>query len=200
MYIVAGAPGSGKSSLIPVSSFGVNFFNADDEAAKFNNNSYLSIPQSVRHDVNLRFASFIAEHIRLSSSFAVETTLRTNIALVQAGEAHQAGFRTSMFYIGTENISINLARVANRADAGGHSAPEAKLRSIHADSYATLPLAIEAVGESLDELVVLDNSVTGEDLIRAFRLAVDKQGLLFLPTEVLPPYLSPYYNLALARL
>jgi predicted ABC-type ATPase len=30
MYIVAGPPGSGKSSAFPVSGFGVDFFNADD--------------------------------------------------------------------------------------------------------------------------------------------------------------------------
>ena len=33
-YIVAGAPGTGKSRAFPVSDFGVDFFNADDRAAE----------------------------------------------------------------------------------------------------------------------------------------------------------------------
>jgi hypothetical protein len=61
--------------------------------------------------VNLDFRNFIADHIRLRESFAVETTLRSDVAIKQAKEAKDAGFRTEMYYIATENISINLERV-----------------------------------------------------------------------------------------
>jgi len=40
MIVVAGPPGSGKSTAFPVSSFGVAFFNADDRAATLNGESY----------------------------------------------------------------------------------------------------------------------------------------------------------------
>ena len=33
MAIIAGPPGSGKSTAFPVSGFGIDFFNADDHAA-----------------------------------------------------------------------------------------------------------------------------------------------------------------------
>jgi predicted ABC-type ATPase len=47
MYIVAGPPGSGKSTVFPVSGFGVGFFNADDRAAQLNQGSCRGIPQSI---------------------------------------------------------------------------------------------------------------------------------------------------------
>ena len=43
MIVVAGPPGSGKSSLYPLSSFNVEYFNADDRAAELNGGSYIGI-------------------------------------------------------------------------------------------------------------------------------------------------------------
>ena len=43
MIVIAGPPGSGKSSIFPVSGFGVAYFNADDRAAKQNGGSYVGI-------------------------------------------------------------------------------------------------------------------------------------------------------------
>lgn len=58
MFVVAGPPGSGKSTAFPVSGFGVDCFNADDTAAELTGGSYLAIPQPVRDEVNRRFQSF----------------------------------------------------------------------------------------------------------------------------------------------
>jgi predicted ABC-type ATPase len=200
MFIVAGAPGSGKSTLLPLSAFEVAFFNADDHAAKLNGGSYHAIPQAVRDRVNIDFTAFIAERIRCHESFAVETTLRTDAALLQAAQARSAGFRTQMFYIATENIAINLRRIIARAQGGGHSAPEKTLRKIHAASYATFSLAIAGVGASLDQLTVFDNSKPMEYLKPVFRLTVSKDGILSLEPRTVPEYLRPYLRLAANRL
>ena len=47
MIVVVGPPGSGKSTLYPVSSFGVSYFNADDRAAELNGGSYVSISNEI---------------------------------------------------------------------------------------------------------------------------------------------------------
>lgn len=200
MFIVAGAPGSGKSTLLPLSSFCVDFFNADDEAAKRNTGSYHAIPQPLRDAVNMDFAAFIAEHIRIRESFAVETTLRTDISLKQAAAARHAGFRVEMSYIATSNISINLQRIIGRAMGGGHSAPEETLRKIHAGSYETFALAIDAVGTSLDELTVFDNSAAAQYMNAVFQLTALENGPLSLQSATVPDYLKRYYELAKARL
>lgn len=200
MFIVAGAPGSGKSTLIPVASFGVDYFNADDHAAERNAGSYHAISQTIRDSVNLEFAAFINDHIHTGKSFAVETTLRSNIALKQAADAHDAGFLTEMFYIATEDVSINLRRIIGRAKGGGHSASEKTLRSIYARSYQTLPLAINAVGTSLDRLTVFDNSRSTIFLEPVFQLTATTKGSLSLNKRIIPAYLEPYCRLARTRI
>jgi predicted ABC-type ATPase len=170
LFIVAGAPGSGKSALMPVSSFGVDCFNADDEAAKLNGNSYKNIPIAVRGLINQRFERFILEHIEQGLSFALETTLRTPLALAQAALAREAGFYVVMNYIATESLEINLNRVAIRAEGGGHSAPPDVLESIRRSSYENLLKAINSVGQSLDELNIFDNSLDGHYMTQAFHV------------------------------
>jgi dephospho-CoA kinase len=63
MIVIAGPPGSGKSSAFPVSSFGVAYFNADDRAAALNGGSYHGIPQEVRRVVNGEFEQFVLGQI-----------------------------------------------------------------------------------------------------------------------------------------
>lgn len=43
MFIIAGPPGAGKSSLFSLSDFADHVFNADDRAAELNSGSYESI-------------------------------------------------------------------------------------------------------------------------------------------------------------
>ena len=59
MIRVAGPPGSGKSSLFPVWSFGVSYFNADDRAAELNGGPYVSISKEIRAVVIREFEEFV---------------------------------------------------------------------------------------------------------------------------------------------
>ena len=157
MVIVAGPPGSGKSAAFPVNSFGIDYFNADDRAAQLNNASYQGISLEIRAAVNKEFERFVEEHIQQHKSFAVETTLRSDITFRQAHQARAEGFEIHMRYIALSDFSQNLTRVTARARAGGHSAPADQLRRIHDASLANLPRAIREA----DELRVYDNSAPG---------------------------------------
>lgn len=96
MIVVAGPPGSGKSSLYPLSSFECAYFNADDRAAEWNGGSYLAIPAKVRQVVNREFEAFVIGSIKRRVSFAMETTLRSDITLEQARLAKESGFQVEM--------------------------------------------------------------------------------------------------------
>lgn len=157
MIVVAGPPGSGKSSIFPVSSFGVSCFNADDRAAELNHGSYIGIPKHVRQTVNREFEAFVLAAIQNRTSFAIETTLRGAVTFEQAALAKAAGFVIEMRYLALRDFAMHFERVKARADAGGHAASETTLRAIYGASLANLPRAIA----EMDDLWVYDNSPIG---------------------------------------
>lgn len=144
MMVVAGPAGSGKSTVFPLASFGVDSFSVDDRCAELNDGAYTGIPAAVRARAGAECQSFIEEHIASKASFAVETTLRTQIAIEQAITAKGAGFRTIMLFITTEDVRINIARIAARGFLGGHSSGAEEIRRIYDASMANLPHAIAA--------------------------------------------------------
>jgi predicted ABC-type ATPase len=139
--VVAGPPGSGKTRYFPVTAFGVDSFNIDDRCAQILG-SYRAIPRDVRRAVAKECERFVHDHINRRESFALETTLRTMAAIEQAGLAGKTGFATEMRFIATDSVAENVARVLQRAQAGGHGASEREIRAIYRASVANLRTAI----------------------------------------------------------
>lgn len=158
MVIVAGPPGSGKSTIFPVSGFGIDSFNADDRAAALNHGSYTAIPRTIRDQVNRIFESFVLDHIARRASCAFETTLRSGITFDQAAQAKRSGFVVEMRYLALGTFAMHLERVKMRADRGGHSASESGLRGIYDSSLKNLPRAIR----EMDFIRIYDNGKWGE--------------------------------------
>jgi predicted ABC-type ATPase len=158
MFIVAGPPGAGKSSVFALSRYTNTIFNADDRAAELNGGSYENIPLSVRVVVNREFEQFVHANIRACVSFALETTLRSKITFEQARLARDNGFRVSMRYVALETVELHLERVLRRASRGGHSASEGTLRRIHASSLANLPIALDPEKSAIETVRIYDNS------------------------------------------
>jgi predicted ABC-type ATPase len=143
MIVVAGPPGSGKTRYFPVTAFGIDSFNIDDRCAQIIG-SYRAIPLDVRRAVAKECERFVLHHIEHEKSFAVETTLRTIAAIEQAELARERGFATELRFVATDSIAENVARVLQRAQAGGHGASEREIRAIHQASIANLRKALAA--------------------------------------------------------
>lgn len=158
MFIVAGPPGGGKSSLFALSDFTGRVFNADDRAAQLNAGSYQRIPLSVRTVVNREFEEFIYSNIRSGASFALETALRSTITFDQARFAKKHGFQVYMRYVALDTVEGHIERVERRAARGGHSASEATLRQIHASSLSNLPLVLNPDKSGIEFVRIYDNS------------------------------------------
>lgn len=97
-------------------------------------------------------------HIEEGRSFAVETTLRTTAAIDQAALARRSGFATELLFVATDSLVENVARVLQRAQAGGHGASERDIRAIHEASVANLRLALNA----FEHVTVFDSTASWE--------------------------------------
>lgn len=164
LTVVAGPSGSGKSIRFAVRDVGVDAFNVDDRCRELHG-SYQGIPPAVRAQAQKECEEFVEEHIRNGISFATETTLRTTVAIDQATRAKAAGFSTSIIYIGTGDVEINVERVRLRGLAGGHSAPPEGIRDNYARSLHNLPAALVV----FDRADVYDNSGSEPRLVLEIR-------------------------------
>jgi hypothetical protein len=83
-------PLGAENQPYPVSGFGVSHFNADDRAAELNGGAYVSISNDIRKIVSLEFEAFVLGSSEKRISFAIETTLRSDVTFEQARFAKQA--------------------------------------------------------------------------------------------------------------
>jgi predicted ABC-type ATPase len=113
-------------------------------------------------------------------SFSVETTLSGSTYLRMLARASELGFRTRLFYIGTESVDINMSRVQVRVLKGGHDVPLEDQVRRYPRSFKNLQPAIRLS----DESVLFDNSTDAGHHIVGIKL----MGTEMLPMEPLPKW------------
>lgn len=126
-------------------------------------------------EVNAYFASVAADFIRsklidASKSFTFETVMSFPDKVELLHKAQTKGYRTYLYYVATDDPSINISRVQYRVKMGGHPVPEDKIVSRYKRS---LDLLIQAVNftnrayifdNSAHEYVWLAEITNGEDV------------------------------------
>ncbi|AZP11215.1 zeta toxin family protein [Undibacterium parvum] len=110
-------------------------------------------------DVNSYWASVLADYIRhkllkAKMAFTFETVMSSPDKVDFLEKAQQAGFRTYLYYVATEDPEINISRVLHRVETGGHPVPEDKIISRYTRS---LDLLYDAVAFA-DRAYIFDNS------------------------------------------
>ncbi len=161
MVIVAGPPGSGKSSRLALSGFGIEWFNADDRAAELNSGSFRNISNKIREQVNVEFQQWIQDHIAAHSSFALETTLRSPVTFEQSRLARKLGFWTALDYVSAGSVEESIRRIIERSYRGGHSASERLVREIYRKSMENLLIALDFAVSAIEVVRIYDNSRVG---------------------------------------
>lgn len=114
--------------------------------------------------VNSYHASVLADFIRHKlladgTSFTFETVMSSRDKVDFLCRAQQAGFRTYLYFVATEDPEINVSRVQHRVSTGGHSVPRDKIISRYARSLSLLSSAVACAHRAY----VFDNS--GEDKV-----------------------------------
>jgi predicted ABC-type ATPase len=114
-------------------------------------------------EVNSYFASVLADFIRHKllvdkASFTFETVMSSPDKIEFLRKAQQAGYRTYLYFVATEDPDINVARVQARVQMGGHPVAEDKIRDRYVRSLELLPDAVAYA----DRAYIFDNSGGGK--------------------------------------
>ena len=112
-----------------------------------------------RVDFNSYHASVIADFIRHKLldnrvSFTFETVMSSYDKVAFMLQAQEQGYRTYLYFVATDTPKININRVANRADDGGHNVPVDKIVQRYHRSLKLLPEAVAASNRAY----IFDNS------------------------------------------
>src|SRR6202790_176233 len=143
MVIVAGPPGSGKTTRFPVAEFEVKSFNADNRAAQLNDGSFRGISREIRTQVNVEFQKWILDHITTRKRLALATTLRSQVTFEQTHLAREHSFWTSMYYVTPGSVEECIKRIKAPSYRGGHRASETIVRDIYQKSTHDLVTALD---------------------------------------------------------
>lgn len=172
LIAVAGPNGAGKTSITEQLlrhewMGGCEYVNPDtiarDEFGDWN------APDAVRKAA-IRAEEVREQCVRDGRSLAFETVLSMPDKIDFVQRAKQAGFFVRLFFVGTDNPSINAKRVALRVMEGGHDVPISKIIARYTRSLANCSV----VSGIADRAYIYDNSVDNAPARLLFRLTDGK--------------------------
>ena len=139
--------------------------------------------------INSYFASVLVDFIRgkllkVRQTFTFETVMSHpgKVALLQ--QAQQAGYRTYLYYVATDDPEINVSRVANRVALKGHDVPSEKIITRY---YKSLELLIEAIRHT-NRAYIFDNSSNNADGTHTWLAEITDGRMLELKTHQVPAW------------
>ena len=163
LLVVAGPNGSGKTTL-------TNQLRAEGIAfGRYINPDEIAKTLSGAYGDRVRQAQAIADAQRAAcldkrESFSFETVMSHPSKIEVMRQARALGFRTALYFVATESVELNIARVRQRVLLGGHDVPEDRIRERYRRALALLPDAIALA----DLMVLFDNSRGTPVVLRPF--------------------------------
>ena len=157
LCLVGGPNGSGKSTQVETiyksdQTMPQLYINADDIAKT----------QNMTNQDAADYAGWQRQQaIAARQSFTTETVMSRPDKLDLMRQAKAAGYEVQLIYVTTQDPTINLKRIQDRVEKGGHDVPPDKTVSRYDRSMALLP---EAVGIA-DRARIYNNSFTNPVLI-----------------------------------
>ena len=119
---------------------------------------HIGIPKA---KINSYHASFIATYladklIASDQSFCFETVMSHPSKIDFLRQAKAAGYRTYLYFLFTENVQVNIARVQLRAKQGLHNVSPELISSRYLRTFKNLPAALKEA----DVAYIIDSSTT----------------------------------------
>ncbi|GHT95780.1 hypothetical protein FACS1894141_5030 [Spirochaetia bacterium] len=122
------------------------------------------------------------------SSFSFESVFSHPSKIDEIEAAKKAGYKTYLYFIATSDPLINLQRVQNRVECGGHDVPEAKVRERY---YRTMDNCYKAFLLA-DRVFFFDNSTL--NLSGSYEFFAEKTGgkLHIVSPQTAPQWFGEY--------
>jgi predicted ABC-type ATPase len=166
VVMVAGPNGSGKTTLIR------SLRDQDIDLGRYINADDIASQLIGTYDERVRAAQAIADVQRAESlangvSFTFETVMSHESKVAFLQDCRAAGYETVVYFVGTKDARLNIARVAQRVALGGHDVPVDRIVSRYNRALELLPHALLVASRA----AVFDNSDA-----RGLRLGLSKAG------------------------
>lgn len=168
MVVFAGNNGSGKSTIrnLIVDRLGISVHIDPDALARGIDPDY---PDRGKVSAGKEAIKLARDCIHHKRDFSVETTLAGGNAIRLIREAKANGFEVTMFFVGLNDVRLNIERVAARVRNGGHHIPTEDIIRRQTTSMQNLLTNLRLI----DHLIVIDNSgASGEIVLQAERNAL----------------------------
>lgn len=161
--------------------------NLTDEILKLQFENNMLIFSEIK--LNSYYTSVCADYIRHklldnNISFTFETVMSSPDKVEFMKKAKEAGYRVYLYYIATEDPIINISRVENRVEKGGHNVPIKKIKTRYYRSLDLLSLAVS----NTDRAFIFDNSKSTKVWLAEITNAQD----INLKTDVVPFWITKY--------
>jgi predicted ABC-type ATPase len=130
-------------------------------------------------------ADFLREKLLVEKiSFTFETVMSHPTKVDFLARAQQAGYRTYLYFVATDDPKINISRVRNRVKLGGHAVPEDRIEKRY---YRSLDLLMEAIRHS-NRAYVFDNSGDNKDRKHTWLAEITDGKLMKLKSDQIPAW------------
>ena len=159
LWIIAGANGSGKSTAyervtIDAPTGGIWFINPDALAKTIAEHERLALTPDANMESVKRIEVWLYASLNAHQTVGVETVLSTAKYRALVDRAHDQGYRVRLIYVFLKSADLNVARVRERVENGGHDVPEGSIRGRRERSFQQLSWFFDAA----DEADIFDNS------------------------------------------
>jgi predicted ABC-type ATPase len=157
LYLLAGPNGSGKTTFYDTAvQQGIidptlHFVNVDLITKGLGGYS----EENFAHAENI-YRSQIAKLIEDKNSFMIESNLAKESDYLWIDNMRKAGYEIILYFLGTEDVDENIARVKRRVKEGGHDVPEHIVR----DRYRLSLIYLRTKFGLFKQAYLLDNSGT----------------------------------------
>lgn len=138
--------------------------------------------------VDSYFAAFIADFLRyrmlnIVEQFTIETVLSDSRKIDYIKAAKDMGYRIYLYYVATRDVEINIQRIKQRVQTGGHDVPEDKTRNRYEKSLSNIYELLKVC----DRAYFFDNSYQTWTMLAEY-----EQGLLKPCEQYVPAWFNDY--------